>query len=363
MNPRRSMAGIVVVLLVLLGVWQGYIWISHTPSYVLPTPGKTAQAIRDNFSLLVHRSWTTVEGAAIGLAVAVVLAIILAVLIVRWPMMEHVVLTYALLVRTLPIVGVAPIITLVAGRGLTTSVLCVMVVTVFSLLIALIQGFESIPAVVRELADVYTVALPSPGPGHPAARSGGLVTPGAAGGRPPRRARVAAGRMARRLPRARVAHGHRPGRPGDRAAHGVRRHSPWCSVCSPSPWSSRWGRPPVIGATGSTNWRAKRRERSTAKRTSNERRVRSMNLETVPAGAGDRARDDFYAGGTWVTSDSTERQVVIDPATEQPIGEVPAGSAGDVERAVAAARPRLRRLGGAVAPGAGRRPGRSGRAH
>lgn len=63
-----------------------------------------------------------------------------------------------------------------------------------------------------------------------------------------------------------------------------------------------------------------------------------MNLETVPAGAGGRARDDFYAGGTWVTSDSTERQVVIDPATEQPIGEVPAGSAGDVERAVGAAR-------------------------
>jgi ABC-type nitrate/sulfonate/bicarbonate transport system permease component len=155
-NARRSMAGIVVVLFLLLAVWQGYIWVSNTPSYVLPTPGQTGHAISGHLSLLAGRAWTTLQGAALGLGAAVVLAVALAVLIVRWPWMEHVVLTYALLVRTLPIVGVAPIVTLVAGRGLSTSVLCVMVVTVFSLLIAVIQGFESVPAVVHELGDVYT---------------------------------------------------------------------------------------------------------------------------------------------------------------------------------------------------------------
>jgi acyl-CoA reductase-like NAD-dependent aldehyde dehydrogenase len=49
-------------------------------------------------------------------------------------------------------------------------------------------------------------------------------------------------------------------------------------------------------------------------------------------------RDDVYIGGAWVTSLSTERYRVIDPATEELLGEVPAGSTQDVERAVGAAR-------------------------
>jgi ABC-type nitrate/sulfonate/bicarbonate transport system permease component len=118
-----------IVLLMLLAAWQSYIWVSHTPSYVLPTPGQTVHAARTNASLLLHRSGTTLEGAALGLAAAVVAAIAMAVAVVRWPVMEHVILTYALL--------------------------SVMVITVFSLLIAVIQGFESTPPEMKELGDIY----------------------------------------------------------------------------------------------------------------------------------------------------------------------------------------------------------------
>ncbi len=45
-----------------------------------------------------------------------------------------------------------------------------------------------------------------------------------------------------------------------------------------------------------------------------------------------------YIGGEWVASHSGERAPIIDPATEQPVGEVALGNAGDVARAVAAAR-------------------------
>lgn len=159
MNPQRSTLGIVAVLVALLATWQIYLWVSHTPAYVLPTPSQTAHAISSHLSLLARRSGTTLEGAVLGLAASVVLAVALALAIVRWPLMEQVILTYALLVRTLPIVGVAPVVTLVAGRGLRTSVLCVMVVTVFSLLIAVIQGFASTPPEIGELGDVYSASF------------------------------------------------------------------------------------------------------------------------------------------------------------------------------------------------------------
>jgi acyl-CoA reductase-like NAD-dependent aldehyde dehydrogenase len=49
-------------------------------------------------------------------------------------------------------------------------------------------------------------------------------------------------------------------------------------------------------------------------------------------------RRDVYVGGEFVASSSTGSCQVINPATEEQIGEVPGGSAADVDRAVEAAR-------------------------
>jgi ABC-type nitrate/sulfonate/bicarbonate transport system permease component len=158
-SSRGTFASIVAALAALVLAWQIYIWESHTPSYVLPTPAQSFRAVIGHLSLLSERSWLTVQGAALGLGASMVLAIVLALVIVRWPWAEHIILTYSLLIRTLPIVGVAPIITLVTGRGLATSVLCVMVITVFSLLVATLQGFESVPSEIAELSELYATPL------------------------------------------------------------------------------------------------------------------------------------------------------------------------------------------------------------
>ena len=48
--------------------------------------------------------------------------------------------------------------------------------------------------------------------------------------------------------------------------------------------------------------------------------------------------DRFYVGGQWTTPAGTDILTVVDPSTEQPLATVPAGSAADVDAAVAAAR-------------------------
>jgi aldehyde dehydrogenase (NAD+) len=61
------------------------------------------------------------------------------------------------------------------------------------------------------------------------------------------------------------------------------------------------------------------------------------------AGAGlvHPGRDTHYIGGRWQDSTSTDRIGVVDPATEQAIGRVPAGTAADIDAAVSAARAAL----------------------
>ncbi|HET8662693.1 MAG TPA: aldehyde dehydrogenase family protein [Nocardioides sp.] len=53
---------------------------------------------------------------------------------------------------------------------------------------------------------------------------------------------------------------------------------------------------------------------------------------------GQTRRDHVFVGGRWVASTGAGTIPVVDPTTAQPLGHVPAGSAADVHRAVAAAR-------------------------
>ena len=50
------------------------------------------------------------------------------------------------------------------------------------------------------------------------------------------------------------------------------------------------------------------------------------------------AKDAFFIGGTWVPVTGREALAVVDPSTEQQVSSVPAGTAADVDAAVAAAR-------------------------
>ena len=51
-----------------------------------------------------------------------------------------------------------------------------------------------------------------------------------------------------------------------------------------------------------------------------------------------QARDRIFIGGEWVEPQATETIEVINPATEEPMGSIPACSAADADRAVRAAR-------------------------
>ncbi|MGW6347271.1 aldehyde dehydrogenase family protein, partial [Streptomyces sp. NPDC055080] len=51
-----------------------------------------------------------------------------------------------------------------------------------------------------------------------------------------------------------------------------------------------------------------------------------------------KAHDGMYIGGTWRTAEGPDTIAVVNPADEQVIARVPAGTAADIDAAVRAAR-------------------------
>ncbi|XVQ07326.1 ABC transporter permease [Spirillospora sp. CA-255316] len=149
-----------LVVLGLIGLaWQLTIWIGDVPAYTMPSPAETLATLVDNRSTIVGQALSTAVGALVGLGLSLVIALLMAVTVVRWPALARPVTGYALIIRTLPIVGVAPLVTLVAGRGLMTSVLCVVIVTIFTLYVSAVEGMTMLPAPVADLADLYRTSF------------------------------------------------------------------------------------------------------------------------------------------------------------------------------------------------------------
>jgi len=140
-------------------VWHGLLVAFDVPTYEVPTPWTALRAVVDNADDIASHLWVTVQGAALGLAAAIVVAALLALLVARYPGIEQFLVAYAVVVRTIPLVGVAPTITLVFGRGLVTSVVCVLVVTTFPLLIAILRGQRALPAELHELFGLYDASF------------------------------------------------------------------------------------------------------------------------------------------------------------------------------------------------------------
>lgn len=143
----------------LLALWKLLLVVFDVPPYQVPGPWEAIRAIGDNAGEIWSHLLVTLQGAGLGLAAATGVASVLALLVVRWPRVEQFLLAYAIVVRTIPLVGVAPMITLTFGRGLVTSVICVMVVATFPLLISILSGQRALPPELRELFSVYDASF------------------------------------------------------------------------------------------------------------------------------------------------------------------------------------------------------------
>lgn len=124
----RSLGNAGITLIVLLLLWQAVVSFTGISPYVAKGPldvwnflfaGEDAAAHRDQLFPLVGQ---TLTDSVIGFAVGMVVAIILAIAFSLSKAVEAGVMPLVLLLRTIPLVSIAPVIILMTGRGTTASV-------------------------------------------------------------------------------------------------------------------------------------------------------------------------------------------------------------------------------------------------
>lgn len=147
----RFVAAVVAIVVVL---WQGAITLFGVAPFVAPDPLSVGQALVSDSGALATAIFYTLRSTLAGLLCALALALTFAGLFTLSPLLARSFLPLIIVVRTAPVLAIAPLLILIFGRGQATSVAVVIMVSFFPIMVNAARGFASPKANAKELMHV-----------------------------------------------------------------------------------------------------------------------------------------------------------------------------------------------------------------
>ncbi|MEI2396875.1 ABC transporter permease [Paenibacillus sp. FSL R10-2199] len=169
-NPRRPLRrlnpGIILPLLagvIFLVLWEYQVFhrIFDLKKYQLPLPSAIAEAMRDNFSLLLSYTGYTLTEAVLGMLIGSACGFLIALAATAWPRWGGGSLTMVAALNAVPIVALAPIMNLWFGDGIGSRAAIVTATTMAAMAINAYKGMVAVDPLALDLMHSYAAAKPA----------------------------------------------------------------------------------------------------------------------------------------------------------------------------------------------------------
>lgn len=137
----RSLA--VIIIGSVLVIWEVMVGIYKVPTYILPAPSDILNILFLNISMYLQGALITFSEALLGLILGALAGISAALLLGLWPRLEHGVMTLAILIKSTPLVAIAPLLTIWLGFGYLPKIIITALLTFFPVLVNFLTGLQS----------------------------------------------------------------------------------------------------------------------------------------------------------------------------------------------------------------------------
>src|SRR5213593_5311933 len=147
----------VIVLVGIVGLWQGLIVWLDVQQFLLPKPTAIASAFWTDRQELLHAGWYTFQEALGGFALGSGTAILVALVLARWRPLGAALMPYFIAANAIPIIAFAPITNQWFNGGLTKSskVVIAAILCFFPVLVNTLRGLTSVRPQDLELMRSY----------------------------------------------------------------------------------------------------------------------------------------------------------------------------------------------------------------
>ncbi|MBW1999363.1 MAG: ABC transporter permease [Deltaproteobacteria bacterium] len=143
MHYFKEYSWAVIITLILLVLWEGGVRVFDVPDFLLPPPSTIIVTLFDVYHLILPHVWVTISEAVVGLALAAILSTTMAFGIVYYKILERTLYPYAVITKVVPIISIAPLLTVWFGNGFLPKVLTAILVSFFPILVNTIAGLQS----------------------------------------------------------------------------------------------------------------------------------------------------------------------------------------------------------------------------
>ena len=133
-------------------LWQGIVWLTGVPSFILPSPLRVAQAALDNRVLIAENALVTATEVILGLITGTVLGALTAVQFANSDRLQRLVMPLLIFTQAVPVFALAPILTLWFGYGIGSKVVMAVLIIYFPVTSAFYDGLTRVPADILDMA-------------------------------------------------------------------------------------------------------------------------------------------------------------------------------------------------------------------
>jgi NitT/TauT family transport system permease protein len=152
---RRRLMAIALSVAAVAMLWHFVVAGLRVPPYLIPAPLAVVHSFVDNWKVIGGQTAFTLTAAALGLTLSTLFAATIAVAFSMSRNVARASLPVVIAFRSAPVAAVAPIMMLFFGRGISTSMAVVTIVSFFPLLVNLMRGLASADRNAAELLHVY----------------------------------------------------------------------------------------------------------------------------------------------------------------------------------------------------------------
>ncbi len=132
-----------------------YVRWRNTPIYLVPRPSQVLRTLFDEREYLRSALWVTTKAALIGFAASAVFGVALAIVLASSVWVRRAFAPYTVLFQTVPIIAIAPMLSIWLAPGLKAVAACAFIVSVFPVIANTLAGLVSTDPALLDLFRLY----------------------------------------------------------------------------------------------------------------------------------------------------------------------------------------------------------------
>lgn len=131
-----------IIAAVLLVLWQGVIWLTGTPRFILPGPLAVLVTLVERFDVILSHAWVTGVEVVLGLLLGTLLGVVTALVMAAIPGATRWMMPVLVGTQAVPVFAIAPLLVLWLDYGMASKVAMATLIIYFPVTAAFFDGLR-----------------------------------------------------------------------------------------------------------------------------------------------------------------------------------------------------------------------------